>query len=36
VVWSFLYRVICGVFQLLALRLRSSMVNRPVGYSSSF
>jgi putative transposase len=22
--WSFLYRAICGVFQLLALRLRSS------------
>jgi hypothetical protein len=24
VVWSFLYRAVCGVFQLLALRLRSS------------
>ena len=23
-VWSFLYRAVCGVFQLLALRLRSS------------
>jgi transposase InsO family protein len=27
VVWSFLYRAICGVFQLLALRLRSSERN---------